>query len=347
VSPHRPRKPRKPKGGLFKGPLKIVGGPRKKRRASRVKKLHQFVPGDHGKLIEFDRNSQGIRHVFGLVRIFYLKRLYPMKIGARTLYVATALLPLCGTSAFSQSTRPKSTAPPPSTKAVETKNDIARGPMHKATDGTIPDTPIGNMIRTHFERMFSFDQDAEAEYQKSLVHVRSRARDVIPVLAAAYSITPERRYLRRWALVYTLAEMQDAAAAPHLAKIAVSKIPGENSDDPERSSVGEEVRIRVTAIEGISKTGKINVKSEKLLQALMRNQQLTIRRAAIHGYVRALPAGPLRDERISKLKLILPTADHGLLSLSATNIDTVMGDMPDSFERKKRKREKPMSEPPS
>jgi PAN domain len=216
-------------------------------------------------------------------------------------------------------------------------------------DTTIPAGVLGDLIRNHLERIAAFGEDAEAEYQKSLAELRSRAKDIAPVLLTAYSKTPESAYFRRWTLVYTLAELQNPATAPDLATIAQSEIPPEQSPGPDSEffSVGEEIQIRVAAIEGLSKAGQMDAKIEEALLALMQNEHLGIKRAAVQSYLTAVPAGAQRDARVSKLRSVLPPQDHGLLSLSTTQIhDVVTGFRPETLEQKKPERRKERSAPP-
>jgi hypothetical protein len=105
------------------------------------------------------------------------------------------------------------------------------------------------------------------------------------------------------------------------------------------------VRLRVAAIEGFSKAGRMDARTEQALIALMRSGHLGIKRAAVRSHLTAAPAGAQRDARLARLKSVFPPQDHGLLSLSATQIDTVRGDRPE-IERKKRERQRERSAPP-
>jgi len=211
----------------------------------------------------------------------------------------------------------------------------------------IPDFPagaIGDLLRTHMKAMTGVGkdpeqkfQDAEKAYQASLRELRGRAPEVIPLLAGAYNRTKESNYFRRWALVETMRELQSETAVIALAQIATSAIPQERiRTDSERSSVDEEIRIRVTAVEGLGPHARTNKAAERTLLNLTKNPHLGIHRAAIREYLAADPNPDEQKKRSERLKASLHRDRHQLITLETTEIRRVPHpDMPDKFDIKK------------
>lgn len=220
------------------------------------------------------------------------------------------------------------------------------GRSGSATTGTpaFPSGALGDLLRTHMKAITGVGkdpeqqfQDAEKAYQASLRELRGRSPEVIPLLAVAYNRTEESNYFRRWALVETMRELQSETAVSALAKIATSAIPQERiRTDPERSSVDEEIRIRVTAVEGLGPLAKMNKVAERTLLSLTKHPHLGIQRAAIRGYLAADPNPDEQKKRSERLKTSLPPDRHQLITLETTDIKRVPHpDMPDKFDIKK------------
>jgi hypothetical protein len=220
------------------------------------------------------------------------------------------------------------------------------GKLGPATTGisVFPVGTLGDLLRTHMKLITGVGkdpeqnfQDAEKAYQASLQELRKRASEVIPLLSTAYGRTEESNYFRRWALVETMRELQSETAVEALAKIATSTIPSERfRTDPERSSVDEEIRIRVTAVGGLSLLAKTNTIAERVLVSLVNNPYLGIQRTAIRGYLAAVPIRNEQKKRSEKLKAMLPPDRYHLITLETTDIKSVPHpDMPDQFHIKK------------
>jgi hypothetical protein len=214
----------------------------------------------------------------------------------------------------------------------------------KTAPSVFPSGPLGDLLRNHMKVMNGVGtdpeqeyQDAEKAYQASLRELREKAPEVIQLLTGAYNRTEESNYFRRWALVETMRELQSETAVRTLAKIATSAIPQERfSTDPERSSVDEEIRIRVTALEGLGLLARTNKKAEQTLLSLIENPHLGIQRAAIRGYLAAAPNRDEQKRRSENLKAKLPQDRHPLSTLETTDIKRVPHpDLPDKFDIKK------------
>ncbi len=229
---------------------------------------------------------------------------------------------------------------------VDKKGPGDMGKPGPATTGTpvFPAGALGDLLRTHMKVMTGVGkdpeqkfQDAEKAYQASLQELRGRAPEVIPLLAGAYNRTEESNYFRRWALVETMRELQSETAVSALAKIATSAIPQERiRTDPERSSVDEEIRIRVTAVEGLGPLAKTNKVAERTLLSLTKNPHLGMQRAAIREYLAAAPNPDEQEKRSERLRAALPPDRHQLITLETTDIKRVPHpDIPDKFNIKK------------
>lgn len=224
----------------------------------------------------------------------------------------------------------------------EGERDVARAGPRRDTP-VWPPGPNGDLIRRHFARMVAVGtdprqnyEDAERAYQASLGQLRERAAQIAPALSSAYARAPETEYFFRWAIVETLRELRSERAQGDLVRIAASAIPPERfGPGAERSSVGEEIRIRATAIEAVAQWAAAGSAAERLLLDLARNEQLGIRRAAIRGYLHAARTPEEREQRADRLRAQLPATSHPLVTLDITDIRTVPHpDMPGSNETK-------------
>jgi hypothetical protein len=202
-----------------------------------------------------------------------------------------------------------------------------------------PDTVAGRLAAAHMNAFVGVGEKAESVYQDSLRQLRAQPQ-AAQVLYESYQKTDETRYFRRWALVETLRELHSTAALTALSQIATSPIPGEKSRDGEDTSRGKEVNIRVTAVDGLADLARSDKNAEYLLTRFFTSPDLSIRRRAIRGYLRAgeayfrdsAAAASEVQRRMGELKTKLPVADHGLISLAVTNIKTVPHPaMPDKF----------------
>lgn len=202
----------------------------------------------------------------------------------------------------------------------------------------------GDLLRTHMKLMTGVGtdpeqqyQDAEKAYQNSLRELRGSAIKITPLLADAYSRAEERDYFQRWALIETMRELQSEATVSILSKIATSSIPPERvRDDPERSSVDEELRIRVTAVEALGPLSKTNAIATRTLLSLTKSPYLGIKRSAIRGYLAAASSPKEQRKRAEKLKASLPKNQYRLITLETTDVKKVPHpEMPEKFEIKK------------
>lgn len=231
--------------------------------------------------------------------------------------------------------------------------DAARPGTPPAADTAFPKGPLGDLLRAHLLSMVGVGtdaeqkfQDAENAYQASLRSLREKGPEVVKLLANAYARTPEDHYFRRWALVETLRELHSPEAAATLARIATSAIPAERyKGDVERSSVDEELQIRVNAVEALGELAGKSKTAETPLLELAKSPHIGIQRAAIRGYLATATAPEERRSRSARLERLIPAERRSLISLETTDVKSVPHpDMPEKFAIEKRR--KPEGEPP-
>lgn len=179
-----------------------------------------------------------------------------------------------------------------------------------------PDTPLGEKVAKHVELLAAVGGDAEKNYQKSLIGLRSELPEVIEIIYQAYMKMEKTRYFKRWVLVETLRELQSDSILIFLETIALSDIPDELWSDPEVFSIDKESNIRVTAVDGIAQLAKgENLRAEEILKRLFNHEELSIRQRAIRGY---LSIGNYK-ERADSLRSILSENDYWLINLDITD----------------------------
>ncbi len=169
-------------------------------------------------------------------------------------------------------------------------------------------------------RMNGSGEDAEEEYQRALGDVGKFGPDAVSAVAARLRLLPEEAYQERWFLVQALVDIGDPSGARLLGEILDTPIPPERTEhaDHHFSTVGEEVIIRTTAIEGLSRLAERGDKGA--VQSLERhatNEQRTVRRAAL----RALSVHD--GEAAARLAADLPKDERKALQAGAVDVRSV------------------------
>lgn len=182
------------------------------------------------------------------------------------------------------------------------------------------DKELGGMIIETVNLMGGMGLQAEENYQKSLAKLRTKSKKAVKVITQEYKVLREGSYVDRWSLVYLLAELQDPTALGVLKEIIRSRIPAEKSKVlHEYSTRAEELMIRTTAVEAIKRIAeKKNPEALELLLEETKNEQFSIRRAAVQGFLEV--GGPKARERLLK---VLPKEHHGLLDIRRTDVRKV------------------------
>jgi hypothetical protein len=123
---------------------------------------------------------------------------------------------------------------------------------------------------------------AEEIYQRALARVRDD-EDFAVLVLKTHDALAQDAYIERWALVQLAIDLEHPAAGELLADIVRRPVPDERSADPAHgiSTVTEEVLLRTTAMEGLSRLFRHGVDtSDVLLETIARADYTAMRRAA-------------------------------------------------------------------
>lgn len=196
-------------------------------------------------------------------------------------------------------------------------------PDASSRDELFPATETGRLIRNHLEIIGLPAENletADRNYRSSLAELRSRGTETAAILATAYDSIETSRYVERWEIVKTLADIEVAEAYQSLSEVALAPIPPERSQNLHHYSTQEqEAMIRLRAIEGLAllaAEGQRAAEEDLRKLALEGNGVNTaIQLRAIKAYLRA---GSDYDERVRYLKNELPANLHGIVTLDVT-----------------------------
>jgi hypothetical protein len=139
-----------------------------------------------------------------------------------------------------------------------------------------------------------------------------RADEVGKIVQTEYFDLPEEAYLDRWSLVMLVVELLGEGAVDFFNEVVASSIPEEKSKNSHSfSTVGEEVMIRTTAVEGLERLAVQG--NQAAIEVLFRNihhEVFSVRRAATQSLLAT------RDEDIRKrLAVELPERYQDLLEI--------------------------------
>jgi hypothetical protein len=180
-----------------------------------------------------------------------------------------------------------------------------------------PKNPLNEHIVETINRMGGVGEDAEKRYQSCLNVLFRNAREVVAIVEQELKDQPVDSYLDRWSLVHLLAELKQPSSLGALDSILSSQIPAERSKDPHSfTSVGEEVVIRTTAVDAITRIAADGAKeAQELLLKHVRHENFSIKRAAVQGYLQV--AGEGGRETLQKA---LPERDHHILDIKVIDV---------------------------
>lgn len=179
------------------------------------------------------------------------------------------------------------------------------------------DAELAARIVEAINRMGGAGEAAERCYQQAVDALARRGKEVVQALAEEADRLPEDRYLDRWALVQLMVELKHETALEPLDRLLSSRIPDERSADPHAfTTVGEEVMIRTSAVEALTRIAADGSQAAcELLMHHSRHENFSVRRAAIQGY---LAHGGEKAE--DTLRQALPERDHFILSIRRTGV---------------------------
>jgi len=180
-----------------------------------------------------------------------------------------------------------------------------------------PKNPLNEQIVETINRMGGVGEDAERSYQACLGHLFRNAREVVAIVTQELKDQPAGNYLDRWSLVYLLAELKQTASLGALDDILSSALPAEQLKDPhEFTTLGQEVMIRTTAVEAVTRLAADGAKEaqESLLKHAL-HENFSIKRACIQGYLQVAGEGGR-----ATLQKQLPQRDHYILDIKAIDV---------------------------
>ncbi len=191
---------------------------------------------------------------------------------------------------------------------------------HPFTFKESPNNPLNERIVEAINRMGGVGEDAEANYQSALDALCRKSKEVVSIAAGEYRSLPKEQYLDRWSLVQLLAELKDPSSLPYLDEILSSQIPSEESTDPHGfTTVGEEVMIRTTVVEAVTRIAADgNSRALELLLKHARHENFSVKRASIQGYL--VHGGANAREALLKA---LPERDHHILHIRSRDVREV------------------------
>ncbi|MBM7503722.1 hypothetical protein ACFPER_09570 [Agromyces aurantiacus] len=129
---------------------------------------------------------------------------------------------------------------------------------------------------------------AEEAYRSALEQLREYGGEAVDVIAATYEQLEENAYQEQWALVQLLTDLALPETTRFFGHLVQTPVPEERSRDTVHgvSTVTEEVVLRTTAIEGLSR--RIRDGDREAVDALLpalEHEYVAMRRAAWHGLV--------------------------------------------------------------
>lgn len=183
-----------------------------------------------------------------------------------------------------------------------------------------PRNPLNELIVETVNRMGGVGEDAEMRYQSCLNAMFRNAREIVAIVEQELKDQPAESYLDRWSLVHLLAELKQPSSLSALDSILSSQIPEERSKDPHSfTTMGEEVVIRTTAVEAITRIAADGAKeAQDLLLKHVRHENFSVKRAAVQGYLQV--AGEGGRETLQKA---MPERDHHILDIKAVDVRQV------------------------
>ena len=179
------------------------------------------------------------------------------------------------------------------------------------------ESEVTALIVEAVNRISGAGESAEEDYRGCIDKLSRKTKLVSSIIQAEYFDLPDDAYLDRWALIMLAVELQNGRILNFFKKVLSSEIPGERSKDPHSfTTVGEEVMIRTTVIEGLERLAADG--NEGAVELLFRNighESFSIRRAATQAL---LAVGG--DEMRRKLEDELPKRHHDLLKIRRTAV---------------------------
>lgn len=153
---------------------------------------------------------------------------------------------------------------------------------------------------------------AENNYKRAIELLKNEG-NVLKIITDELSEMPQDKYFDRWSLVYLLSEIKSHTSLNYLATLIASQIPPERSPKAHGlSTVGEEIIIRTTAVEGVLRLASDGNKDAlEILYKNISNKNFSIKRACIQGILEI-------DKENGKKNILerLPKEEHFILGIT-------------------------------
>ena len=176
---------------------------------------------------------------------------------------------------------------------------------------------LTELIVEAVNRMGGSGELAEENYRLCVDKLCRKSKLTSQIIQAEYFDLAEDAYLDRWGLTMLAVELQHQNGLAFFDKILAGAIPKEKSKDPHSfTSVGEEVMIRTTAIEGLERlAANGNDDAIEVLLGNISHEVFSVRRAATQALIAV--GG---KKMLKKLKSELPKRHHDLLKIHRTDV---------------------------
>jgi hypothetical protein len=203
---------------------------------------------------------------------------------------------------------------------MDSDDDLSVQEVARDTTAQTDPESLTVRVQTAINQMSASGPNAEEEYQLMLRALVREPEQAAAAIAGMYRETPEDQYIARWAQVQLLSDLRDDATLSAFDDILSTPIPPEKAPLMiTYSTVGEEVMIRTTAIDGITRlAARGDRRAIDVLRKHTQHEALSVRRAAIQGYLQV--AGPDAREELRKM---LPERDHFLLDIRRVDVRDV------------------------
>jgi hypothetical protein len=176
---------------------------------------------------------------------------------------------------------------------------------------------LTELIVEAVNRMGGSGEFAEENYRLCVDKLCRKSKLTSQIIQDEYFDLAENAYLDRWGLTMLAVELQDQNGLAFFDKILAAEIPEEKSKNPHSfTSVGEEVMIRTTAIEGLERlAANGNDDAIEVLLGNISHEIFSVRRAATQAL---LAVGG--ENMLEKLNSELPKRHHDLLNIKRTDV---------------------------
>jgi len=151
----------------------------------------------------------------------------------------------------------------------------------------LPDSTLGEMLRAHFDSAVAVGKNAESEYQASLARLRGQRDEAALLVVGALERAPTEAYFERALMAETLRELASPNTLDRIYRIALEPRREAKSigDDHHFFPGVEESQIRAITVRAIAEIAKVDPTAEELLLKLAQDDDISVAREAIQGFL--------------------------------------------------------------